>query len=69
MQGKAHAQTLDTLHQLHSIPDRLRRADHTGGGRAVCPIGHAQTDKIIVNKNIHFLCANLLTKETKLFTI
>lgn len=54
---------------LHSIPDRPRRVDRTGGGRAVCPIGHAQTGKIIVNKNIHFLCVNLLTKEIKLFTI
>lgn len=33
-----------------------------GAGRwtacATCPIGHAQTDKIIVNKNIYFLCVN-----------
>lgn len=57
-----HARTLDTLH-------RVDRNGGGAGGLAVCPIGHAQTDKIIVNKNIHFLCVNLLTKEIKLFTI
>lgn len=35
----------------------------------MCTIEHAQTDKNIVNKNIHFLCVNHLTKATKLFTI
>ena len=60
---------------LHTTGGRAGRAGTIGQGAgrwtacATCPIGHAQTDKIIVNKNIYFLCVNPLTKEIKLFTI
>ena len=68
-----HARTLDTLHR--SALDTRRTAPGKSGrwrgwtACVVCPTGHAQTDKIIVNKNIYFLCVNPLTKEIKLFTI
>jgi hypothetical protein len=57
----AHPERTTHAGQIMAVRDAL--------GCEVCPIGQAQTDKIIVNKNIYFLCINHLTKEIKLFTI
>lgn len=66
-----HATTLPDVGHVAPVCTRYQtdRAGWRWIACAVCLIRHAQTDKIIVNKNIHFLCANPLTKEIKLFTI
>lgn len=41
-----HARTLDTLHRLHSIPDRPRLDDRTGCGVLDCLCNVSETEQI-----------------------